>query len=77
MSCSVPRDDVRQGLSGAGGAGLRVVEDGRADDPSTWSVRKLKNVLTEAGIDHAYCVEKRELLALAVGSPCPLPDAHS
>ena len=42
-------------------------------DPTTWSVRELKQALTEAGVAHGFANEKSELVALAVENKVPPP----
>ena len=46
-------------------------------DPSTWSVKELKQALTEAGVAHGFANEKSELVALAKENKVPPPGTNS
>jgi hypothetical protein len=59
--------------------GTGRVDDGSASagttntDPTTWSVKELKQALTEAGVAHGFANEKSELVALALDNKVPPP----
>jgi hypothetical protein len=58
-------DDGNGPASGGGGT--------TNPDPSTWSVKELKQALTEAGVAHGFANEKSELVALAKDNKVPPP----
>eukprot|EP00802_Teleaulax_amphioxeia_P009483 Tamp_09500.p2 GENE.Tamp_09500~~Tamp_09500.p2 ORF type:complete len:448 (+),score=135.03 Tamp_09500:503-1846(+) len=61
---------VDEGGASAGGSAPSSTP---STDPTTWSVKELKQALTEAGVAHGFANEKSELVQLAVDNKVPPP----